>query len=49
MRSAKKWDVEKTGVAKNCWEEDHSFDWNLKRFKDRESRLIPRNFKKPYT
>ena len=37
MRSAKNWDVEKTGIAKNCWEEDHSFDCNLKRFVDGES------------
>ena len=30
---------------KHCWEADHNFSWDQKKFVDRESRLIPRKTK----
>ena len=31
MGSIKKFDIEKNKIAKRCWEEDHSFDWDQRK------------------
>ena len=41
-RSARNCDCDKNEIAKHCWEADHNFNWDQKKFIDRESGLIPR-------
>ena len=44
-RSVRNCDCDKNEIAKYCWEADHNFNWDQKKFIDRESRLIPRKIK----
>ena len=44
-RSAKNCDCHKNESAKHCWEAGHNFNWDQKKFIDRESRLILRKNK----
>ena len=44
-RSDRNFDCEKNEIGKRCWEEDHNFSWDQKKFVDKESRLIPRKIK----
>ena len=32
-------------IIRHCWEADHIFSWDQKKFIDRESRFIPRKIK----
>ena len=41
-RSVRNCDCKKNEIVKHCWEADHNFSWDQKKFVDRESRLIPR-------
>ena len=43
--SVKNCDCEKNKITKHCWEADHNFSWDQKKFVDGESRLIPRKIK----
>ena len=45
-RSVRNCDCDQNEIANHCWEPDHNFNWNQKKFIDRESRLNPRKIKK---
>ena len=44
-RSVRNCNCDKNKIAKHFWEADHNFNWDKKKFIDRESRLIPRKIK----
>ena len=44
-RPVRNCDCEKNEIAKQCWEADHNFSWDLKKVVDSGSRLTPRNIK----
>ena len=44
-RSVRNCDCDNNEIAKHCWEADHNFNWDQKKFVDRESRLISRKIK----
>ena len=44
-RTVRNCDCDKNEIVKHCWDADHNFNWNQKRFIDRKSSLIFRKIK----